>query len=333
MDGLPQQDAFLREIGFASLDCSLDGTIIRKEVRMPDAQDDDKTGRPVGTTGSPPGSPKQRHFLSLLTPVRDEESYLIEFINYYLIQGVDHFYFYDNDSKIPVADVILEYRDKCSVMRAPGDAVQARAYQHFCKHFKHETTWVAVFDIDEFVLPHKHSSFREFLLDYDDCDGIGINWVMFGDGHHKTRPDGGVIANYLYRQAGQHPCIKSVIKGTKLAGFFDNPHLATLPEGSLYVDPHMNRIESAYNENFTTDVIQLNHYFTKSEAEWKNKLSRKRADSGKPRAEHTEDHDWVFTANESYNEIRETLIVDRYGERLAEALRARGAMPGAIPRG
>ncbi len=90
MDGLPQQDAFLREIGFASLDCSLDGTIIRKEVRMPDAQDDDKTGRPAGTTGSPPGSPKQRYFLSLLTPVRDEESYLIEFINYYLIQGVDH---------------------------------------------------------------------------------------------------------------------------------------------------------------------------------------------------------------------------------------------------
>jgi hypothetical protein len=303
---------------------------------MPDTQDDDMTGRSTGTTagtiGSPPGSQKQRYFLSLLTPVRDEESYLIEFINYYLIQGVDHFYFYDNDSKIPVADVILEYRDKCSVMRAPGDAVQARAYEHFCKHFKQETRWVAVFDIDEFVLPHKHSSFREFLLDYDYCDGIGINWVMFGDGHHKTSPDGGVIANYLYRQAGQHPCIKSVIKGMKLVGFFDNPHLATLREGSLYVDPHMNRIESAYNENFTTDVIQLNHYFTKSEAEWKNKLSRKRADSGKPRAEHTEDHDWVFTANESYNEIRETLIVDRYGARLAEALRTRGAMPGAIPR-
>jgi len=300
-----------------------------------EAQDDDMTGRPAGTAagtmGSPPGSPKQKYFLSLLTPVRDEESYLIEFINYYLIHGVDHFYFYDNDSRIPVADVIREYRDKCSVMKAPGDAVQSRAYEHFCKHYKHETRWVAVFDIDEFVLPHRHSSFREFLLDYDHCDGIGINWVMFGDGHHKTRPDGGVIANYLYRQAGQHPCIKSVVKGTKLVGFLDNPHVATLREGSLYVDPHMNRIESAYNENFTNDVIQLNHYFTKSEAEWKEKLHRKRADSGKPRAEHTEDHAWVFTANESYNETRETLIVDRYGERLTDALRTRGAISAANP--
>ncbi len=303
---------------------------------MPDAQDDDMTGRPAGTgagtIGSSTGGPTQKYFLSLLTPVRDEESYLIEFINYYLIHGVDHFYFYDNDSKIPVADVIREYRDVCSAMRAPGDAVQSRAYQHLCKHYKHETRWVAVFDIDEFVLPHKHGSFREFLLDYDYCDGIGINWVMFGDGHHKTRPDGGVIANYLYRQAGQHPCIKSIVKGMSLVGFFDYPHVATLCEGALYVDPRMNLIESAYNENFTTDVIQLNHYFTKSEAEWKEKLHRKRADSGKPRAEHTEDHGWVFTANESYNEIRETLIVDRYGERLAEALRTREAKTRAIPR-
>jgi hypothetical protein len=216
-------------------------------------------------------------------------------------------------------------------MRAPGDAVQARAYEHFCKQFKHETRWVAVFDIDEFVLPHKHGSFREFLLDYDYCDGIGINWVMFGDGHHKTRPDGGVIASYLYRQAAQHPCIKSVVKGRKLVGF-DNPHLATLREGSLYVDPHANRIGSAYNDNRTIDVIQLNHYFTKSEAEWKRKLHRKRADTGISRAEHAEDHDWVLTANESYNEIRETSIVDRYGERLAEALRAREALSAAVPR-
>src|SRR5437588_2741 len=145
---------------------------------MPDAQDDDMTGRPAGTgagtIGSSTGGPTQKYFLSLLTPVRDEESYLIEFINYYLIHGVDHFYFYD---------------------------------------------------------------------------GIGINWVMFGDGHHKTRPDGGVIANYLYRQAGQHPYIKSVVKGMSLVGFFDNPHVATLCEGALYVDPRMNPIEGAYNEN------------------------------------------------------------------------------------
>lgn len=277
------------------------------------------------TVSSPTGGPEHRHFLSVLTPVRDEERYLVEFINYYLLHGVDHFYYYDNDSRIPVVDVIREYRDKCTVMRAPGDAVQSRAYEHFCKHLKHETRWVAVFDIDEFVLPHRHGSFREFVADYDYCDGIGINWVMFGDGHHKTIPEGSVIANYLYRQAAQQPCIKSVVKSSKLVGF-DNPHLATLRDGSLYIYPHVNRIASAYNENFTIDVIQLNHYFTKSEAQWKRKLHRKRADTGRARAEHTEDHGRVLTANETYNEVRDTSIVDRYGERLSEALRARGAV-------
>jgi hypothetical protein len=265
------------------------------------------------------------YFLSLLVPLRDEESYLIEFVNYYLIHGVDHFYFYDNDSRVPVVEAIAEYRDRCTVMRAPGDAVQSRAYAHFCQHFRHETKWVAVFDIDEFVLPHKHESFREFLVDYDHCDGIGINWVMFGDGHHKTRPAGGVMESYLYREAKQHSAIKTVAKSDKLVGFFDNPHFATLKDGSVYVDAHMNPIAGPANENQTIDVIQLNHYFTKSEAEWETKLHRKRADSGRSRAEHAEDHSWVFTANETSNQVRETMIVDRYGARLTEAMRRRCA--------
>jgi hypothetical protein len=270
------------------------------------------------------GSSPKKYFLSLLAPLKDEECYLIEFVNYYLIHGVDHFYFYDNESKIPLVEVLADYREHCTVMRAPGDAVQIRAYAHFCKHFKQETKWVAVFDIDEFVLPHKHGSFREFLGDYDHCDGVGINWVMFGDGHHKTRPAGGVIENYLYREAMQHPCIKSVVKGDALLGFPDNAHFAALRDGSRYVDAHMNPITNAYNENQTTDIIQLNHYFTKSEAEWNTKLHRKRVDSGRTRAEHTEDHGWVFTVNKTSNQVRETAIVDRYGARLAEMLRMRG---------
>jgi hypothetical protein len=264
------------------------------------------------------------HFLSLVAPLKDEESYLSEFIEYYLIHGVDHFYFYDNESAVPVAEAVRAYRDQCTVLMAPGDAVQGRAYAHFCKHFRHETRWAAMFDIDEFVLPHRHGSFREFLMDYDDCDGIGINWVMFGDGHHKTRPAGGVIENFLYREAKQSPWIKSVVKSEKLVGFPDNPHFATLVDGSMYVDAHRNRISSAYNERHTSDIIQLNHYFTKSEAEWQKKLHRRRSDSGKSRAEHTEDHGWVFTANDTFNQIKETLIVERYGARLAEASRKTG---------
>src|SRR3954451_11023447 len=185
---------------------------------MSDGKGDDASGRAAGITAHLPShaptTPQHRFFLSLLTPVRDEEAYLIEFVNYYLLHGVEHFYLYDNDSKIPVTDVLRDYRDVCSIMRAGGDAVQVRAYAHFCSRYKHESKWVAVFDIDEFVLPHKHESFREFLIDYDHCDGIGINWAMFGDGHHATPPQGGVMENYLYRQAKQHHSIKSVVKSS-----------------------------------------------------------------------------------------------------------------------
>ena len=57
------------------------------------------------------GSSPKKYFLSLLAPLKDEESYLIEFVNYYLIQGVDHFYFYDNESRIPLVEVLRDYRE------------------------------------------------------------------------------------------------------------------------------------------------------------------------------------------------------------------------------
>jgi len=78
-----------------------------------------------------------------------------------------------------------------------GDAAQFRAFTHFFRHSKDESKWVAIFDIDEFVLPHRRDSLRAFLLNYRHSDEVGINRVMFGDGHHKMKPDGGVIENCL----------------------------------------------------------------------------------------------------------------------------------------
>ena len=80
------------------------------------------------------GRSQQMYFPSLVAPLKDEERYLIEFVNYYLIHGVDHFYFYDNGSTIPVREVLTEYRGHCTVMRAPGDAVQIRAYAASAPH-------------------------------------------------------------------------------------------------------------------------------------------------------------------------------------------------------
>jgi hypothetical protein len=60
---------------------------------------------------SPARGTQQKYFLSPVAPLKDEESYLIEFVNDYLIQGVDHFYFYDNESRIPLVEVLRDYRE------------------------------------------------------------------------------------------------------------------------------------------------------------------------------------------------------------------------------
>ena len=75
-----------------------------------------------------------------------------------------------------------DYRDVCTIVPFPGVAVQYPCYAHFCANFKEETEWLAVFDLDEFVLPHRHEALCDFLAEHPHVDGFGINWVMFGDG-------------------------------------------------------------------------------------------------------------------------------------------------------
>lgn len=267
----------------------------------------------------------KKHFLSLVAPVKDEDAYLIEFVNYYLLQGVERFYFYNNDSETPLTETLRDYLDVCTIVPFPGSGVQYPCYAHFCATFKHETEWLAVFDIDEFILPHRHETLCRFLHDYADVDGIGINWVMFGDGHHATPPAGKVIESYLYREAEQHDCIKSVIRTDKLLAI-DHSHYARLEPGATYVDARFNPIGSAYNRHQTTDIIQLNHYFTKSAEEYHHKIyRRRRVDDGLRRVDHEEDLVWLLDRNEKYNVIRETLIVDKYGKALDEQINARSA--------
>ena len=42
-----------------------------------------------------------KYFLSLTAIIKDED-YLEEFIIYYMILGVEHFFLYDNESTIPL---------------------------------------------------------------------------------------------------------------------------------------------------------------------------------------------------------------------------------------
>src|SRR5688572_8100570 len=138
-----------------------------------------------------------KYFLSLCCIIRDELD-LEEWIVYNYIIGVQHFYIYDNESKIPIRQRLNNqfFKDLCTIIPFPGKYKQIEAYHHCINNFKEDSRWMCFVDGDEYILPKQHPNLRQFLKNYKDAAAIAINWIMFGSNFHEKRPKGLMIENF-----------------------------------------------------------------------------------------------------------------------------------------
>jgi len=235
-----------------------------------------------------------KHTLSLCCIIKDETN-LEEFIIFHNIVGVEHFYIYDNNSSHPIRERLnLPYfLNICTIIDFPGKNKQLDAYTNCINRTKNETKWLILCDGDEYIVPKKYWTIRDFLNDYDDAQAIGINWVLFGTSFHDNKKEGYLIDNYRY-SGGRNPHIKTICKPLytlSVAG----PHNVNVEDPSKYIDAKYNILNSPFNNNYTTDIIQINHYHSKSVKELHEKYNRGNADSDYlririPKNPHNEDN-------------------------------------------
>ncbi len=237
-------------------------------------------------------------FLTLVAIVKNEDPYIQEFIQYYKLNGVDHFYFYDNGSHPPLSDFLKDQPD-ITVIPFPGEQKQTSAYNHYIKHFGHLSEWAAFFDIDKFILPKQHPTFRAYLEDQgQNVDCISFNWVIFGNGGHDKKPKGGfVIDHYRYSEGKQHKNVKSAVRPSSVKKFL-HPHFPNLKWLKKHTNALGSKMKGAENLEECRHVIQLNHYFTKSLEEYQRKLNSKRADNGVRRIDDKEAMKWLVSEPE-----------------------------------
>ncbi len=203
---------------------------------------------------------------------QDEAPYLKEWIEYYSMLGVEHFYLYNNSSSDDYYEVLEPYLDsrKVELFDWPSprdkvwDGVQQAAYNDCLKRCKKKTNWLAIVDIDEYIVPHKTNSLVEFLRPYDKAKGIGgvlIHWQMFGTSDVWEIPHNMSMIECLTRKAirtcGHNQNVKSIVKPRYCAQYFLHEavyqpgYSSTLPYNSGSW-PHI-------------DTIQINHYWLRNE--------------------------------------------------------------------
>ena len=180
-----------------------------------------------------------KYYLSLCCIIKDER-YLEEFIAYYRVLGVEHFYIYDNESAHPISQRLNNYvKDFCTILPISGRIQQLNAYHDCIKNLGHETKWLIIVDGDEYILPKKdnHFSIRDFLNEYEDAHAIGINWVLFGTSFYDYKQDGFLIDKYRHCDNNQNPHIKTICQPRFVHhDSMPNPHFIKVHDPSKYID-------------------------------------------------------------------------------------------------
>ena len=251
---------------------------------------------------------------------KDEAPYLLEWLAFHKMIGVDMFYLYDNGSSDGGGEVIRRSRfaRNVTLIDWPERPGQLSAYNHFRVHHARQFTWVAFIDIDEFIMPLASASIRQILLRniYQPYAAILLQWLVFGPSGHIHRPDGLVIESYTRRlpqtaDASRH--VKTLVRTEHLLGIDYTPHAAEC-SGPACTTRGENVLPYPIQPTECHDVMVINHYFTKSQEDWEFKRCRGRGDSLEPYQER------VFADVASEAEIEDTRAM-RFAPRLRALLR------------
>jgi hypothetical protein len=255
------------------------------------------------------------HYLSICAIFQDEAPFLKEWLDFHIKQGVEHFYLYNNNSKDNYADVLSSYIHKGLVELTDWPSPpeqdwtphQQQAYNHCMQRAIGQTCWLAVIDIDEFIVA-KHSNLHSFLRKME-CDssigGIFINWQCFGTSNLSAIPPGKLMTECLtWKAPWNHPWNsqgKTICKPQTVACFA--VHGAHYHKGYKQARPDH---KSSEKEPVQIKNIQINHYWTRTEQYfWNVKVPRReRLPDGKITHEALLDLINGFHAEEDYSIIR-----------------------------
>lgn len=222
-------------------------------------------------------------YLSVCAIYRNEAPYLQEWIEFHRLVGAERFFLYDNESSDEHGAVLAPYiaEGVAVVHHWPEHPGQRGAYDHCLAEHGARSRWIAFLDVDEFLFSPGRRAVSELLAEYEQWAAVGVNRATYGTSGHKQKPDGLVIESYLMKWP-MAASIKSIVDPTRTVRC-RNPHAFVYHEGGFAVDEHKQPIDGWFTNEFTLERLRINHYYTRSEAEFLDKLEHVRADNAQLR--------------------------------------------------
>ena len=270
--------------------------------------------------------------IALCCIAKNENRYILEWVNHYKKLGFDKIIIYDNNdiSGEFLDDVLSDFINSgfVEIVNYRGRTVKAqqKAYEECYENNKNKFDWIAFFDCDEFLELTTTSNITEYLSKkvFMDFDIIKVNWETYTDSGNLYYEDKPVVERFKERYTNYNEKwsydyhVKSIVRGNlndKI--IWETPHSPTLHKlptcdncgGSIIPYSYSpnggnNEYNSSFNTNVNYTMAKLKHYTTKSVEEYCDKIKR-----GYPDREYGHNFDDLnmrkyFEVNEETNKKR-----------------------------
>jgi hypothetical protein len=242
-----------------------------------------------------------KYKLSVGALFKNESHSIKEWIEHYLIRGVDHFYLIDDSSTDNYLMEIQEYIDKgiISLFIANWDRYLGRQkdmYNHYILPKLKETEWLLMVDLDEYMWSPRDLKLTFVLNQAKHIGQMQVEHTIYGSNGYIEQPK--KIVESFIRRSHEHPTqvpgnrkyfVNSLFEFSSL-----NPHHATFVSKEDE-EKHFILLDKTY--------YILNHYNCQSKEFWLN-VKCKRGDSDEYRERTEEDFKAV-----DLNDIEDTELI------------------------
>lgn len=220
-----------------------------------------------------------RYDLAICTIFQNDAEFLEEWIEFHKLQGVKHFFLYNNNSEDDFLSVLKPYIKNKEVTLIswnhsypPGDGgkwnqIQCGAYLDCIKKCKKLFQWLAVIDTDEFLFCPNGETLVSFLERQEQEAAICVNWLMFGTSDVYEIPKDSLMIEMLTQRAPlnfpSNLHIKSIVRPNYVENCY-NPHIFALKNRYKSVTENGDPCDGCLSSYVSVEQIRINHYWTRT---------------------------------------------------------------------
>ncbi len=267
------------------------------------------------------------YYLSVCAIFQNEADYLKEWIEYHKLLGVEHFWLYNNRSTDHYLEVLEPYIEIGEVELIDWPyvdypACQLTAYADGITKATDTTYWLAIIDIDEFLVPQQCDDMITFLQEFEKFSQILINWQLFGTSNIQSLPKDALIIEaltykfptYFNSYWSSNSFVKAIVKPNHVSFPITSSHYCNLLPGYLSIDGAKKVVPPFSLANINILRIQLNHYWFRTLDFFFNVKVDRRKNTDDP---YPQDFiDWILKLGNS----EQDLSIQRFVPLLKEAM-------------